>query len=196
MFLLILLVEAWWKLTISSYKKKVLSSLRITFTRANQLKRPPIMLQHTLCTSELQTIIISYSCWAQCRCDNTYVDGTSKPKDVQHGSFSHAEKIHAMARYGFKKILRTGEVPWHQIEGSNGLTGQWVGNPAISEIVSTYMVSLHWRKVSYSQQYNFNFKHQLRWIALNSGPARRNTTEFESYKTSMSTIATQTSSCI
>ncbi|PBK89126.1 hypothetical protein ARMGADRAFT_936287, partial [Armillaria gallica] len=25
--------------------------------------------------------------------------------------------------------------------------GQWVGNPAISEIVSTYIVSLHWRKV-------------------------------------------------
>ncbi|PBK94775.1 hypothetical protein ARMGADRAFT_926900, partial [Armillaria gallica] len=80
-------------------------------------------------------------------CDNTYVDGTSKPKDVQRGSFSHAEKIHAMACYGFKKILRTGEVLWHQIEGSNGLTGQWVGNPAISEIVSTYMVSLHQRKV-------------------------------------------------
>lgn len=83
------------------------------------------------------------------RCDDTYIDGTPKPKDVTRGSYSHAEKIRAMARYGFKKVLRTGEVPWHQIEGSNGLTGQWVGNPAISEIVSTYMVSLHRRKVNY-----------------------------------------------
>ncbi|KAK0494913.1 hypothetical protein EDD18DRAFT_1076755, partial [Armillaria luteobubalina] len=80
-------------------------------------------------------------------CDDMYIDGTSKPKDVQCGSYSHAEKIHAMACYGFKKILQTGEVPWHQLEGSNRPTGHWVGNPAISEIVLTYMVSLHRRKV-------------------------------------------------
>ena len=45
--------------------------------------------------------------------------------------------------YGFGHVWKLGALPWHQSE----VTGKWVGNPSVSDIVSTYMLSLRRRKV-------------------------------------------------
>ena len=45
--------------------------------------------------------------------------------------------------YAFRCLHGLGTLPWHQSE----VTGAMVGNPSVSDTVSSYMVSLRWRKV-------------------------------------------------
>ena len=49
----------------------------------------------------------------------------------------------AATTYGFGCLHSCGNVPWRKSE----LTGNWIGNPSVSEAVSTYMISLQRRKV-------------------------------------------------
>ncbi|KAK0466670.1 DNA breaking-rejoining enzyme [Armillaria novae-zelandiae] len=66
--------------------------------------------------------------------------GTSKgPKDVQR-SYSYAQKLRAGTTYGFRRAGGRGKVPWDRATAS--------GNPSISDLVSSYMLGLHKRKVS------------------------------------------------
>ena len=44
--------------------------------------------------------------------------------------------------YAFGWLHGLGTLPWHQSE----VTGAMVGNPSVSDTVSSYMVSLRWRK--------------------------------------------------
>jgi hypothetical protein len=45
--------------------------------------------------------------------------------------------------YAFGRLHGLGTLPWHQSE----VTGAMVGNPSVSDTVSSYMVSLRRRKV-------------------------------------------------
>ncbi len=73
------------------------------------------------------------------RCDDVNMHGTSKGlKDVQR-TFSHAMKLRAGTTFGFCKAGRRGKVPWDRATA--------LGNPSISDLVSSYMLGLHKRKV-------------------------------------------------
>jgi hypothetical protein len=71
------------------------------------------------------------------------LDGTAKdPSEVRNG-YNHAQKMRAAATFGFGRTLGKGQTPW-----GVSATGEMVGNPSVSEMVSCYMVSLRQRKVS------------------------------------------------
>ncbi|KAK0224195.1 DNA breaking-rejoining enzyme [Armillaria fumosa] len=60
------------------------------------------------------------------------------PSDIQR-SYSHAQKLHAGLTYGFCKSGR-GKDRWNEHMAS--------GNPSISDLISSYMLGLHKRKVT------------------------------------------------
>lgn len=107
------------------------------------MKMHPISLWRSLCTSKF---LFKHSLChlGNNRCDDVDIDGTTKPKSSKRGSYSHAEKIRAMATYAFSRVHHIGRVPWHE----DPSTQKWYGNPSISETVSTYMCSLRRKKVS------------------------------------------------
>ena len=51
--------------------------------------------------------------------------------------------MRAAMTYAFGRLHGLGTLPWHQSE----VTGAMVGNPSVSDTVSSYMVSLRRRKV-------------------------------------------------
>ena len=51
--------------------------------------------------------------------------------------------MRASMTYAFGRLHGLGTLPWHQSE----VTGAMVGNPSVSDTVSSYMVSLRRRKV-------------------------------------------------
>lgn len=51
--------------------------------------------------------------------------------------------MRAAVSYGFGRVHGCGNIPWRKSE----LTNNWIGNPSVSELVSTYMLSLRRRKV-------------------------------------------------
>lgn len=81
--------------------------------------------------------------WILDKCDEVNLDGKPKGVKVERQSYMYAQKMRAAATYGFGRIHHLGNAPWRQSE----VTGKWVGNPSVSETVSTYMVSLRRRKV-------------------------------------------------
>jgi hypothetical protein len=80
-----------------------------------------------------------------CRCDEVNLDGSLKPLGQERSSYSHAQKMRASMTYAFGRVLKLGALSWHQSEG----TGRWIGNPSVSDVVSTYMLSLRRRKVGF-----------------------------------------------
>ncbi|KAJ7445234.1 hypothetical protein B0H11DRAFT_1746916 [Mycena galericulata] len=73
-------------------------------------------------------------------CDVIDVDGNPIPKDRVVPTFAHAQKMHAAMTYAFGCLQRLGSAPWQESPFPSG-------NPSVSEIVSSYMVSLRRRKV-------------------------------------------------
>jgi hypothetical protein len=78
------------------------------------------------------------------RCDELQLDGNPKPSTTIRGTYSHAQKMRASMTYTFGHIYGLGSLPWHK----NETTGTMVGNPSVSQTVSSYMISLRRRKVS------------------------------------------------
>ncbi|KAG6819067.1 hypothetical protein H0H93_015786 [Arthromyces matolae] len=76
-------------------------------------------------------------------CDEMNLDGSTKPKEVIRQTYSHAQKMRAAATYGFGRLHGLGSLPWHESE----ISGKKIGNPSVSNEVSSYMVSLRRRKV-------------------------------------------------
>ncbi|KAJ3861115.1 DNA breaking-rejoining enzyme [Lentinula novae-zelandiae] len=74
------------------------------------------------------------------RCDLIKLDGT--PVLEERSTYTHAQKMRAAATFGFGKIHGLGMQAWHQSE----ISGKMLGNPSVSETVSTYMLSLRRRK--------------------------------------------------
>ncbi|KAJ6454083.1 hypothetical protein C8R47DRAFT_997399, partial [Mycena vitilis] len=77
-------------------------------------------------------------------CDVIDIDGEPVPKSRQVPTYAHAQKMRAAMTYVFGRIHRLGSVPWQESASS---PGRMLGNPSVSEIVSSYMVSLRRRKV-------------------------------------------------
>ncbi|KAJ3759914.1 hypothetical protein EV360DRAFT_81672 [Lentinula raphanica] len=76
-------------------------------------------------------------------CDSINLDGTTKdPSEIRNG-YTHAQKIRAAFTYGFNRIAGLGMATWERSE----ITGLMKGNPSVSSLVSSYMVSLRRRKV-------------------------------------------------
>ncbi|KAG6884566.1 hypothetical protein C0992_006083 [Termitomyces sp. T32_za158] len=81
--------------------------------------------------------------WIMNTCDEINLDGSKKPQDEVRGSYSHAQKMRAAMTYGFGRLEGLGSLPWHRSE----VSGKMLGNPSVSNLVSSYMVSLRRRKV-------------------------------------------------
>ncbi|KAG1883681.1 DNA breaking-rejoining enzyme, partial [Suillus subluteus] len=77
-------------------------------------------------------------------CDSLNIDGTTKPSTQDRGTYGHAQKMRASMTYAFGRLNGLGNMPWHESDAGGGLM---VGNPSISVEVSSYMCSLHRRKV-------------------------------------------------
>ncbi|KAJ4486411.1 hypothetical protein C8R41DRAFT_434254 [Lentinula lateritia] len=78
--------------------------------------------------------------WIMDSCDLIRLDGT--PVLEERSTYTHAQKMRAAATFGFGKMHGLGMQAWHQSE----ITGKMLGNPSVSETVSTYMLSLRRRK--------------------------------------------------
>ncbi|KAJ3738196.1 hypothetical protein EV360DRAFT_58348, partial [Lentinula raphanica] len=76
------------------------------------------------------------------RCDEINLDNTPKDFSITQSTFTHAQKMRAAATFGFGRVHGLGMQVWHQSE----ITGNWVGNPSVSETLSCYMLSLCRRK--------------------------------------------------
>src|ERR1700733_1037131 len=77
------------------------------------------------------------------RCDEINLDGTNKASSIVRNTYAHAQKMRAAMTYAFGQLHGLGGLPWHRSEA----TGAMVGNPSVSDTVSSYMVSLQRRKV-------------------------------------------------
>ncbi|KAF8801122.1 hypothetical protein BYT27DRAFT_7072917, partial [Phlegmacium glaucopus] len=76
-------------------------------------------------------------------CDAINLDGTAKDSSTVRSSYTHAQKMHASMTYVFGRMYGLGSLPWHY----DNTQDLMVGNPSVSEKVSSYMVSLRRRKV-------------------------------------------------
>lgn len=77
------------------------------------------------------------------RCDEIMLNGSKKSPNQQRASFGHAQKMRAAMTYAFGRIYGLGNLQWHK----DAVSGSMVGNPSVSDTVSSYMLSLHRRKV-------------------------------------------------
>ncbi|KAJ3970452.1 DNA breaking-rejoining enzyme [Lentinula raphanica] len=81
--------------------------------------------------------------WIMHSCDTVGLDGKNIAPNIERSTYGHAQKMRAAATYGFGRLHGLGMQAWHQSE----ISGKMLGNPSVSETVSTYMVSLRRRKV-------------------------------------------------
>ncbi|KAJ3726483.1 DNA breaking-rejoining enzyme [Lentinula guzmanii] len=75
-------------------------------------------------------------------CDSINLDGSPINTNVEQSTYTHGQKMRAAATFGFGRIHSLGMQAWHQSE----ISGQMLGNPSVSETVSSYMLSLRRRK--------------------------------------------------
>lgn len=72
--------------------------------------------------------------------------------------------MRASITYAFGRVWKLGILPWHQKEMSD----EWVGNPSVSDAVSTYMLSLRRRKVVVAQ----SITQSIHFLSIFSGSSR------------------------
>ncbi|THU80404.1 hypothetical protein K435DRAFT_809901 [Dendrothele bispora CBS 962.96] len=82
-------------------------------------------------------------------CDSILLNGSKKSNDQTRNGFGHAQKIRAAMTYGFNRHGH-GLGRWEQSE----VTQQMKGNPSISHLVSSYMISLRRRKATIKKLYD------------------------------------------
>ncbi|KAJ3846877.1 hypothetical protein EV368DRAFT_88402 [Lentinula lateritia] len=75
------------------------------------------------------------------RCDENHLNGSPIAPSMERSTYAHAQKMRAAATFGFGQIHGLGMQAWHQSE----MSGKMLGNPSVSETVSSYMLSL-WRR--------------------------------------------------
>ncbi|KAJ3911753.1 hypothetical protein F5877DRAFT_54937 [Lentinula edodes] len=80
--------------------------------------------------------------WIMDSCDIIDLDGKAIPTTRERSTYTHAQKMRAAATFGFGRVHGLGMQAWHHSE----ISGKTLGNPSVSETVSTYMLSLHRRK--------------------------------------------------
>lgn len=77
------------------------------------------------------------------RCDDKDIDGSTKDHSTTRSNYVHAQKMRAAMTHFFGREPSIGNTWWHQNDD-----GSVFGNPSLSHVVSTYMISLRRRKVS------------------------------------------------
>ncbi|KIM35214.1 hypothetical protein M413DRAFT_79592 [Hebeloma cylindrosporum] len=80
--------------------------------------------------------------WIMNECDEIMLDGSDKAPEVVCSTYSHAQKMRASMTHVFGPDLRLGNERWHKSE----TTGNMTGNPSVSTVLASYMVSLRNRK--------------------------------------------------
>ncbi|KAF9069026.1 hypothetical protein BDP27DRAFT_1223424, partial [Rhodocollybia butyracea] len=75
-------------------------------------------------------------------CDEINLNGTPKDSSVERATFTHAQKMRAAATFGFGRVHGLGMLAWHRSE----VSGKMLGNPSVSETLTSYMLSLRRRK--------------------------------------------------
>ncbi|KAJ3555760.1 hypothetical protein NP233_g12131 [Leucocoprinus birnbaumii] len=81
--------------------------------------------------------------WIMNACDEILPNGEKRPPTEIRSSYTHAMKMRAAVTYNFGRVFQLGGLPWHYNQASDKMEG----NPSISPLVSTYMLSLRRRKV-------------------------------------------------
>ncbi|KAJ3926810.1 MAG: DNA breaking-rejoining enzyme, partial [Lentinula lateritia] len=76
------------------------------------------------------------------RCDELNLNNTRKDASIERHTFTHAQKMRAAATFGFGRVHGLGMQAWHRSE----TTGRMLGNPSVSETLTSYMLSLRRRK--------------------------------------------------
>ncbi|KAJ3833043.1 hypothetical protein F5878DRAFT_496253, partial [Lentinula raphanica] len=74
--------------------------------------------------------------WIMYCCDSVGLDGKNVAPNVERSTYGHAQKMRAAATYGFGRVHGLGMEAWHRSE----ISGKMLGNPSVSETVSTYML--------------------------------------------------------
>ncbi|KAF8214513.1 hypothetical protein K438DRAFT_1562454, partial [Mycena galopus ATCC 62051] len=74
-------------------------------------------------------------------CDVVDLNGNPVDKGKVVPTYAHAQKMRAAMTYTFGRLHNLGSIPWQ--DNPEGV----IGNPSVSAIVSSYMVSLRRRKV-------------------------------------------------
>ncbi|KAJ3803498.1 hypothetical protein F5876DRAFT_54370, partial [Lentinula aff. lateritia] len=82
--------------------------------------------------------------WIMDSCDIIDLDGKAIATTKERATYTHAQKMRAAATFGFGRVHGLGMQAWHRSE----ISGKMLGNPSVSETVSTYMLSLRRRKAS------------------------------------------------
>ncbi|KIK52174.1 hypothetical protein GYMLUDRAFT_64382 [Collybiopsis luxurians FD-317 M1] len=96
----------------------------------------------------------------QC-CDSVRLDGEEWPQSEICKGYVHAQKMCAAATFAFGHLFGKGHIPWAVSE----MTGNMVGNPSVSELVSAYMEIL-------GQLWDFNH-HNENWNIKKYAPTHR-----------------------
>jgi len=76
-------------------------------------------------------------------CNEIGLNGAQRPADQLHATYGTAQKMQASMTYAFGHVHGLGSMHWQHSQ----VNGSMVGNPSVSEVVSTYMVSLQRHKV-------------------------------------------------
>ncbi|KAJ7721541.1 hypothetical protein DFH07DRAFT_972230 [Mycena maculata] len=86
----------------------------------------------------------SFICaWIGASCDTQNLYGKTKNVGDIRLAFTSAQKMRAAMTWTFNQFPGMAKVSWHQSE----VTGNFVGNPSISDVVSKYMMAVKRRKV-------------------------------------------------
>ncbi|KAF9020064.1 hypothetical protein BDZ89DRAFT_1093773 [Hymenopellis radicata] len=84
--------------------------------------------------------------WIMHECDEIRLDGTLQPESEVRSSYSHAQKMRAAMTYGFGRYIGlSSKMPWQESAAS---PDTYIGNPSVSEPVSSFMLGLGKRKVA------------------------------------------------
>ncbi|KAJ3978255.1 hypothetical protein F5890DRAFT_1390260, partial [Lentinula detonsa] len=88
------------------------------------------------CTTPHPQAAVYLVAWIMHSCDSINLDGSPINTNVEQSTYTHAQKMRAAATFGFGRIHSLGMQAWHQSE----ISGQMLGNPSVSETVSSYML--------------------------------------------------------
>ncbi|KAF8239232.1 hypothetical protein L208DRAFT_1238763 [Tricholoma matsutake] len=81
--------------------------------------------------------------WIMNNCDELQLKNNNKASTTICGTYAHAQKMWASMTYIFSCIYGLRSLPWHK----NETTRKMVGNPSVSQTISSYMLSLRHQKV-------------------------------------------------
>ncbi|KAJ6485092.1 hypothetical protein C8R47DRAFT_936143, partial [Mycena vitilis] len=80
--------------------------------------------------------------WIRFKCVTTIINGELVPRSKQVSTYTHAQKMRAAMTYAFGCIHPLG--CWQE---NSACLNPTLGNPSVSEVVTSYMIELRRRQV-------------------------------------------------